>query len=43
VYRPEYEQYGNYVPSVMSSRYDGFIFVDKTHALHPLVIESFIY
>ena len=25
VYRPEYEQYGNYVPSVMSSRYDGFI------------------
>jgi erythromycin esterase-like protein len=43
VYRPEYEQYGNYVPSVMSSRYDGFIFVDKTHALHPLGMEIFIY
>lgn len=43
VYRPEYEQYGNYVPSVMSSRYDGFIFIDKTHALHPLEMESLIY
>jgi erythromycin esterase-like protein len=43
VYRPEYEQYGNYVPSVMSSRYDGFIFVDKTHALHPIVMESLIH
>jgi erythromycin esterase-like protein len=43
VYRPEYEQYGNYVPSVMSSRYDGFIYIDKTHALHPLEMESLIY
>jgi erythromycin esterase-like protein len=43
VYRPEYEQYGNYVPSVMSSRYDGFMFVDKTHALHPIVMESLIH
>ena len=43
VYRPEYEQYGNYVPSIMSSRYDGFIFLDKTHALHPIVMESLIY
>lgn len=43
VYRPEYEQYGNYVPSIMSSRYDGFIFIDKTHALHPLVLERLIY
>ena len=43
VYRPEHEQYGNYVPSVMSSRYDGFIFVDKSHALHPLEMESLIY
>lgn len=43
VYRPEYEQYGNYVPSVMSSRYDGFIFVDKTNALHPLALESLVY
>lgn len=43
VYKPEYEQYGNYVPSLMSSRYDGFIFIDKTHALHPLVTENLIY
>ncbi len=43
VYRPEYEQFGNYVPSVMSSRYDGFIFVNQTHALHPLMKESLVY
>ncbi len=43
VYRPEYEQYGNYVPSVMSQRYDGFIYIDKTNALHPLVLEKVIH
>jgi erythromycin esterase-like protein len=43
VYRPEHEHFGNYVPSIMSSRYDGFIFVDETHALHPLTLESLIY
>lgn len=43
VYRPAQEQYGNYVPSIMSSRYDGFIFVDKTHALHPLAKESLVH
>ncbi|WP_349729412.1 erythromycin esterase family protein [Peribacillus frigoritolerans] len=37
VYKPEYEQYGNYVPSVMSERYDAFIYMDETQALHPLV------
>ncbi|MGM0846189.1 MAG: erythromycin esterase family protein [Bacillota bacterium] len=36
VYRPQYEQHGNYVPSVMSERYDAFIFIDKTNALQPL-------
>ena len=40
VYRPEYEQYGNYVPSVMSERYDAFIYMDETQALHPLVHET---
>jgi len=39
VYRPEYEHLGNYVPSKMGLRYDGFIFVDQTKALHPLVLE----
>ncbi|RYY89962.1 MAG: erythromycin esterase family protein, partial [Chitinophagaceae bacterium] len=36
VYDPDRERYGNYVPSVMASRYDAFIFIDRTTALHPL-------
>jgi erythromycin esterase-like protein len=38
VYRPEYERYGNYVPSIIARRYDAFIYLDKTKALHPLHI-----
>jgi erythromycin esterase len=38
VYHPEIERYGNYVPSLMSSRYNAFIYIDKTTALHPLHI-----
>lgn len=36
VYNPEYERYGNYVPTVLSNRYDASLFIDKSHALHPL-------
>jgi len=36
VYNPAYERHGNYVPSKLSSRYDAFIYLDKTKALHPL-------
>jgi erythromycin esterase-like protein len=36
VYRPEYEQYGNYVPTVLPRRYDAFLFIDEAEALHPL-------
>ncbi|MFE8699465.1 erythromycin esterase family protein [Cytobacillus sp. FJAT-54145] len=36
VYNPEYEQYGNYVPSRISERYDAFVFVDETKALSPI-------
>jgi erythromycin esterase-like protein len=36
VYRPERERYGNYVPSILPARYDAFIYLDKTIALHPL-------
>ena len=36
VYNPERERFGNYVPSVMSQRYDAFIYLDETTALHPL-------
>jgi erythromycin esterase-like protein len=36
VYRPEYEQFGNYVPTVMPLRYDAMLFIDRTRALEPL-------
>ncbi|QHW29768.1 erythromycin esterase family protein [Paenibacillus rhizovicinus] len=35
VYHPERER-GNYVPSVMSKRYDAFIYFDRTHGLSPI-------
>lgn len=37
VYNPAREA-GNYVPTALVERYDGFIFIDKTRALHPLDI-----
>ncbi|MET1014068.1 MAG: erythromycin esterase family protein, partial [Paenisporosarcina sp.] len=36
VYNPEYEAFGNYVPSKMGNRYDAFIYIDETKALSPL-------
>lgn len=36
MYRPQYEAFGNYVPTVMPRRYDALLFLDETHALHPL-------
>jgi erythromycin esterase len=36
VYHPDYERHGNYVPTVLNSRYDCFIYLDKTSALHPV-------
>ncbi|HEX8426983.1 erythromycin esterase family protein [Hymenobacter sp.] len=36
VYRPEFERFGNYVPSIIPDRYDAFLFIDQTQALHPL-------
>jgi erythromycin esterase-like protein len=38
VYNPAMEKYGNYVPSVLSQRYDALVFIDKTKALHPLYL-----
>lgn len=38
VYNPDREK-GNYVPTKLSSRYDAFIYLDKTNALHPLHIK----
>lgn len=40
IYEPAYEHYGNYVPSKISERYDGFIFVDQSKAVIPIPIEG---
>ncbi|MGO4822746.1 MULTISPECIES: erythromycin esterase family protein [unclassified Flavobacterium] len=39
VYRPKTEHYANYVPSKMPLRYNAFIYLDETSALHPLHIK----
>jgi len=36
VYHPEREKYGNYVPTIFNLRYDAFLYIDQTRALHPL-------
>jgi erythromycin esterase len=36
VYRPEYEAFGNYVPTSLSRRYDALLYLDRTRALSPL-------
>jgi erythromycin esterase-like protein len=36
VYRPQYEQYGNYVPTVLPRRYDALLYLDQSRALHPI-------
>lgn len=38
VYNPEYEAWSNYVPTILPFRYDAFLYLDTTHALHPLHI-----
>jgi erythromycin esterase len=40
VYQPEYEHYGNYVPTVLPRRYDAFLYLDETQALHPLHVPA---
>lgn len=37
VYHPESES-GNYVPTELAARYDAFLYIDETHALHPLKV-----
>jgi erythromycin esterase-like protein len=34
VYDPGRDEYANYVPSLMAARYDAFMYIDKTKALH---------
>jgi erythromycin esterase len=35
VYHPPSEHRGNYVPTILSERYDAFVFIDQTQALNP--------
>ena len=39
VYRPQYERLGNYVPTVLTRRYDALLYLDETSALHPLPVQ----
>jgi erythromycin esterase len=39
VYNPAFEHLGNYVPSIVPLRYDAFIFLDETMALHALPLQ----
>ncbi len=39
VYDPTREKHRNYVPSIIPQRYDAFIYLDRTNALHPLKIQ----
>ncbi len=39
VYRPRYERFGNYVPTVLPCRYDALLHIDESHALAPLHAE----
>ncbi len=36
VYDPRTEHWGNYVPTILSRRYDALLFLDETRAVHPL-------
>ncbi|HET7115400.1 MAG TPA: erythromycin esterase family protein, partial [Hanamia sp.] len=39
VYNPKFERHGNYVPTILPKRYDAFIYLDETKAVHPLHIK----
>jgi erythromycin esterase len=36
VYDPGQERRGNYVPSILTQRYDAFVYIDETQAVYPL-------
>ncbi len=40
VYDPKFEQYGNYVPTIIQERYDAFVYFDETEAVHPIHFTS---
>jgi len=39
VYDPYLDRRGSFVPSALSRRYDAFVYLEQTQALHPLHIE----
>lgn len=39
VYNPEADHLANYVASILPQRYDAFLYIDETRALHPLDME----
>ena len=39
VYEPEKERRSNYAPATLRRRYDAFLFIDQSTALHPLHLE----
>jgi erythromycin esterase len=39
VYRPKHDHFGNYIPIRIPYRYNAFICLDETSALHPLHIK----
>lgn len=40
VYDSHYERHGNYVPTQLARRYDAYLHLDRTTALHPLGLEA---
>ncbi|MEV4174052.1 erythromycin esterase family protein [Nonomuraea sp. NPDC049709] len=36
VYHPDRERWGNYVPTIVGRRYDAFLWMDESRAVHPL-------
>jgi erythromycin esterase-like protein len=40
IYQPASDAYSVYTNSIMSRRYDAFIFLDNTSALHPLPVKA---
>jgi erythromycin esterase-like protein len=42
VYNPAQERFGNYVPTVLPQRYDAFVNLTETIALHPLHIRGVV-
>ena len=39
-YKPEMDFHSNYLPGLVSKRYDAYIYLDKIHALHPVITKN---